>query len=67
MLNTQLIKWGRIVTIVDGTTLYVYKHQRNDAADTDEDWVAIRKTVDGDRTDYVFRQGCLGNYDSEWS
>jgi hypothetical protein len=60
-------KWGRVVIIIDGTTTYIYKHKEFNAADTDTDWVAIRKTVDSGRTDFTFRNGCLDNYDSEWS
>jgi ABC-type transport system involved in cytochrome bd biosynthesis fused ATPase/permease subunit len=57
---------GRIETIEDGTTTYVYKHKNHDAANADEDWDATRIITTGSNLSIVNRKGCFANYATEW-
>ena len=67
MLGFDLVfgKWGRIETVVDGTTTYVYKHRRYLAADDDTDWYATRIVTDGNNNSIKNKRGSFANYDTE--
>jgi hypothetical protein len=63
----QGIKYGRIETIVDGTTTYIYRHKDHNASDDAEDWEAIRIVTTGSNKSIVMKKGSFGSYASDWS
>jgi hypothetical protein len=60
------IKSGRVEIVVDGTTTYIYKHPKFDAANGDEDWQAIRIVTSGSNKSIKMKMGCFTNYATEW-
>jgi hypothetical protein len=63
----QGIKYGRIETIVDGATTYIYRHVDHNASNNATDWDAIRIVTTGTDKSMVIKKGCFGTHPSAWS